>query len=80
MRTAVVYFSLEGSTKYVAEKVAKELNADLIPLVPIKKYPRGKISKYIYGGKSARFKEIRALEPYRFNSEDYGLIVLGTPM
>lgn len=80
MKAAVVYFSLEGNTKYVAEKIAKELEADLIALIPKRKYPTGKLSKYIWGGKSARSKESPALVPYQFDSKDYDLIVLGTPM
>ena len=48
MKTAIVYFSLEWNTKYVAEKDAKELDAELIPIIPINKYPRGKIRKYFF--------------------------------
>ena len=47
MNTAVVYYSLEGNTQYAAEKVAGELGADLIRLVPVKEYPTGKLSKYL---------------------------------
>lgn len=36
MKVAVVYFSLEGNTKYVAEKIAKVLDADMIQLIPVK--------------------------------------------
>lgn len=41
MKVAVVYFSLEGNTKYVAEKIAKVLDADMIQLIPVKEYPTG---------------------------------------
>lgn len=30
MKTAVIYYSLEGNTKYAAEKIAAELKADLM--------------------------------------------------
>jgi flavodoxin len=80
MKTAIVYFSLEGNTKFVAEKIASELEADLIQLVPIKEYPTGNVSKYFWGGKSAAFKESPKLESYQFEAEEYELVVFGTPI
>lgn len=80
MNVAIVYFSLEGNTKYVAEKIAKVLDADMIQLIPVKEYPTGKVSKFFWGGKSATFKEIPKLEAYRFDSQNYDLVLLGTPI
>ena len=39
MKTAIVYYSMHGNVRYVAEKVAKGLGADLIELKPVKAYP-----------------------------------------
>lgn len=80
MKTAVVYYSLEGNTRHVAEKIAARLGADLIQIIPSKEYPTGKVSKYFWGGKSATFGEAPKLEPYRFDQNDYDLIILGTPI
>jgi len=80
MKTAIIYFSLEGNTKYIAEIIAKELAADLIQLIPIKEYPIGKVSKFFWGGKSSTFKETPKLESYQFNPDSYELIILGTPI
>lgn len=80
MKSAVIYFSLEGNTKYAAEKIATQIGADLIPLIPVKEYPTGKVSKYIWGGKSATFGESPRLESYRFDQNQYDLIILGTPI
>lgn len=80
MKAAVVYFSLEGNTKHVAEKIARELNADVIPLIPVKPYPTGDASKYFWGGKSATFREKPKLQPYRFDAKEYNVILLGTPI
>lgn len=80
MKAAVVYFSLEGNTKYVAEKIASELHADIIALKPLKPYPTGKFSKYFWCGKSAVFREAPALEPDQFDPARYDLIILGTPI
>ena len=80
MKAAIVYYSLEGNTQYVAEKIAKELNADMIRLMPVKEYPTGKVSKYIWGGKSAMHKETPKLKEYRFDAQNYDLVLLGTPI
>lgn len=80
MNAVIVYFSLEGNTKYVAEKIAKLLNADMVQLIPVKEYPTGKVSKFFWGGKSATLKEIPKLEAYHFDSQNYDLVLLGTPI
>ncbi len=80
MKTAVVYFSLEGNTKYAAELIGKALGADLIELIPSKAFPTGKVSKYFWGGKSATFGEAPKLEAYRFDPDKYDLVILGTPV
>jgi flavodoxin len=80
MKAAVVYFSLEGNTKHVAEKIGKELDADVIPLIPANPYPTGKSSKFFWGGKSATFKEKPKLQPYQFDANAYDVIILGTPI
>ena len=80
MKTAIVYYSLEGNTKYAAEKIGKELGADLIQLMPAKAYPTGKFSKYFWAGKSATFRERPRLKPYSFDPDKYDLIILGTPI
>lgn len=80
MNTAVVYYSLEGNTKYAAEKIATKLNADLIQITPTKEYPTGKVSKYFWGGKSATFGESPKLEAYDFDQNQYDLVILGTPI
>ena len=80
MKVAVVYFSLEGNTEYVAQEIAKQMKVDIIPLIPQKPYPTGKISKFIWGGKSILFGETPKLKAYDFNVDHYDIIVIGTPI
>ncbi len=80
MKTAVVYYSLQGNIRYVAEKVAAKLGADLIELIPVKAYPDKGMKKFIWGGSAVTFKKKPELEPYNFNAGDYDLIILGTPV
>lgn len=80
MKTAIVYYSLQGNVRYVCEKVSKELGADLIELVPVKAYPDKGMVKFLWGGSAVTFKKKPELEPYKFNASDYELVILATPV
>lgn len=80
MKAIIVYFSLEGNTKFVAEKISKQIDADMLRLTPVKDFPTGKVSKFFWGGKSVVFGEKPKLTPYEFNKSDYDMIVIGTPV
>ena len=80
MKTAIVYYSMHGNVRYVAERVAKELGADLIELKPVKAYPDKGAMRFIWGGSAVTFKKKPDLEPYSFNASDYELVIIGTPV
>ncbi len=80
MKTAVVYYSMSGNTKYVAEKITRTLEADLIPLLPAKAFPDSGFKKFFWGGKSAIMGERPKLEPYAFDAASYDLVILGSPV
>lgn len=80
MRTIIIYYSLDGNTEFVARKVAQDLNASLLKLEPEKEYPKGSVSKYVWGGKSVVFGEKPRLKPYNFQKEMYDVIILATPI
>ena len=50
MRTAIVYYSMNGNTAMVAGKLAAGMDADLIELKPETAYPDKGFKKYISGG------------------------------
>ena len=80
MTTAIVYYSMSGNTKYVADKIAERIEADMIRIDPVKAYPDTGTKKFIWGGKSAVMGEKPALHPYEFNVEKYDRIIFGTPV
>ena len=80
MKIAIVYYSMHGNVRYVAEKVAKETGADLIELIPKKAYPDKGMRQFIWGGSAVTFKKKPDLEPYTFNASDYDLVIIGTPV
>ena len=80
MQTLIVYYSLEGNTKYAAEQAAALLHADLLELQPVKAYPSGKVSKFFWGGKSAVMAEKPDLQPYSFDPSAYDRIIFASPV
>ena len=80
MRTLVVYYSLEGNTEYVANKIASTTGANLLRLVPKKAYRNKGLAKFVWGGKSAVMGERPALVPYDVDLASYDRIVLGFPV
>ena len=80
MSTLVLYFSLEGNTKFVAGRIAETLHADTIALNPSKKYPDKGFQKYLWGGKGVLFGEQPELTNDPINLDAYDTIILGTPV
>lgn len=84
MRTAIVYYSMTGNTKYVADKIADRIRTagevDIIRIESKKAYPDKGAKKFFWGGKSAVMGETPALQPYEFDVEKYDRIILGTPV
>ncbi len=84
MRTAIIYYSMSGNTKYVADKIAEGIKTsgevDIIRIEPKKAYPDKGAKKFFWGGKSAVMGETPALQPYDFDIEKYDRIIFGTPV
>jgi len=80
MKVLVVYYSLEGSTKLIAESIAKTVNADILPLVPKKDISGQGFGKYIWGGRQVIMKEKPELLPLEKDPSIYDLIFIGTPV
>lgn len=80
MKTAIIYYSMSGNTKYAADKIAEKIETDIIRIEPAKAYPDKGAKKFIWGGKSAVMGEKPALQPYEFSAEKYDNIILGTPV
>ena len=80
MKTAIVYYSLTGNSRYAATSAARRLGADLIRLAPVKAYPDSGFRKYFWGGKSAVMGEEPELEPYEFDADEYGRVIFCFPV
>lgn len=80
MKTLVVFYSLEGNTKYIAETIAKELNADILEVKAVKAFPSKGFKKFVWGGKSVVFKQHPDLEKIDVNVKTYDNLIIGSPV
>ena len=80
MKTAIVFYSMSGNTKYVAGKVAAGAGADLVEIAPEKKFPAKGLRKFLVGGRSAVTGATPALMPYEFHADEYDRVVIATPV
>jgi flavodoxin len=78
MKTLVVYYSRTGKTRFVAEKVASELKADIEEVVDLKNRS-GRLGFLRAGYDATRGNETEIGETKKSPS-DFELIVVGTPV
>jgi len=80
MKSIIVYYSLEGNCKLIAESMAKEIGADTLELKLKKAVPTSAPMKFVIGGRSAMMKETPELSNSAFNIFDYDLVIVGSPV
>ena len=79
-KTLVVYYSLTGNTKMIAEAIVKAINSDALELKPVKELDAESGMKYFWGGFQAKMKKKPKLIEFDINPLNYDLIILGTPV
>ena len=77
MQILVVYYSRTGNTRFVAEKIAEHLKADLCEVVD-KKNRKGRLA-FVTGGYESIRKKLTKIEVSK-SSDNYDLIVIGSPV
>ena len=80
MKKLVVFYSLTGNTRLVAETIAKAAGADILELVPEKEAPSGSFRRMVWGGRTAFMRAKPALKPLALDPSGYDMYFLGTPV
>ncbi len=78
MRYLVVYYSRTGNSKFVAEKISAELNADVEEVVDLKSR-RGWLG-FLRAGYDATVGKDTKIEKTQKLPNDYDVVVVGTPV
>jgi len=80
MKTAIIYYSLDGNCAYVAEEIKKNLNADIIQLHVRSEKNRKGIFKFFWCCGLMFSHNNPPLKPWTFDPSKYELIILGVPV
>jgi len=80
MKTAVIYYTLDGNCALVAQEIKAQMNADLIRLQTKDDKKRGKIGKMLWGCGMVFSRKKPPLKPYIFDASAYDLIIIGAPV
>jgi flavodoxin len=74
----LVFYSRTGATRKVAEEIAKNISCDIEEIFDTK--DRSGAWGYLLAGRDATGKKLTILKPTKYNSVDYDLIIIGTPV
>jgi flavodoxin len=80
MKKLVVYYSFDGNTRFIAERIAAATGADLLELKPKKDLQTRGFMKYLWGGRQVVHKETPELETFEYDPAAYDLLFVGTPV
>ncbi|MDA3838873.1 MAG: flavodoxin [Candidatus Delongbacteria bacterium] len=80
MKKLVIFYSLDGNTKFISENIAQEIGADILELKPLKEITRNNFMKMFSGGKQAILKSEPEIQPFDIDPLSYDLIFIGTPV
>lgn len=78
MKTLIVYYSRTGTTKKVAEMLARKLEADTEEIKDT--VNRSGVIGYLKSGRDAMKRSLTVLETVIKNPADYDLVIIGTPL
>ncbi len=79
-KVLIVYYSLTGNTKLIAEAITESINADVLELKPVKELNAESGMKYFWGGFQATMKRKPKLKDFDIDPLIYDLIIIGTPV
>lgn len=80
MKTIIVFYSLTGNTKKIADTIADATAGEVLEIKLKNEIPASGFWKYFLGGRQMMIKELPELLPLDKKPKNYDLIFLGTPV
>ncbi|NSB25548.1 flavodoxin family protein [Clostridium saccharoperbutylacetonicum] len=80
MKKLVIYYSHDGNTKFIAETIAREINADITELKTKKTMNASGLMKVGWGVRQLVSQSEPILLTMEKNPADYDLIIIGSPV
>jgi flavodoxin len=78
MKTLIVYYTLSGNSRFVAETIAAELGADIEEVIDLKRR-QGKLA-FLSNGRDAGQGKETEIAPVKKNPKEYDLVIIGGPI
>lgn len=79
MKNLIVYYSYEGNSEIIAKVIQKELNTDILKLIPKKEKKTKSLFKFVWGGLQVYMTKKPKLEDYNIDLKQYDNIFIGSP-
>jgi flavodoxin len=79
-KNLIIYYSLEGNTRFVAQEIAKNIKADIIEIKPQKEIKSDNFMKFFWGGRQVFMLQKPKLLPFNQDFSHYENIFIGTPI
>lgn len=80
-RTALIYYSLNGHTQFIAQKMSKQLDCTTIRLKLQKEFSQtSKFLQYFWAGKSAAFRDKPELANKPIDLTQFDTLIIATPV
>jgi len=76
----IVYYSLTGNTRFIADALNDSIEADILEIKPIKELNADSSSRFVWGGYQSTMKKKPKLVDFDIDPLEYDLIILGTPV
>lgn len=80
MKTLVLFYSLDGNTRVIAEAIGKEIGADIVEIKRKKEFKHKGFLKIALGGFEVVKKRNPEILPLGVNLKEYDMIFIGTPV
>lgn len=80
MKTLILYYSYENTTKKIADYIQKTINCDIERITVIDEPNKSGLKKFLWGGGQVFQKKAPKIAKLQSNIDDYDLIYLGTPV
>ena len=80
-KTALIYYSLNGHTEFIAKKMGKQLDCTTIQLKLQKEFSQtNKFLQYFWAGKSSAFHDKPKLANKKIDLTQYDTLIIATPV
>lgn len=80
MKNLIIYYSLDGNTRFVANIIKRQIESDILELKLMKDFKYKSFLKLFWGGREVVMKKCPEIENFDIDFDNYDNIFIGTPV